>query len=89
LAVEKEVWMQNAKELIDRLDEATYNLWFAARRFYWITERLGKDLDPERVREYIRKAETFFDEMYAYADTLDPDRSFEEEGDEVDWYHYD
>jgi predicted glycosyltransferase len=77
------------KDLIDQLDEATYNLWFTARRFYWITERLKKDVDPERLREFIRKAEAFFDEMYAYGDTLDPTRSFEEEGDEVNWYHYD
>ena len=67
----------------------TYNLWFAARRFYWITERLEKDVDPERLREFIRKAEALLDEMYTYGDTLDPTRSFEEEGDEVNWYHYD
>jgi hypothetical protein len=77
------------KDLIDQLDEETYNLWFAARRFYWITERLGKDVDPERLREFIRKAEALLDEMYTYGDTLDPTRSFEEEGDEVNWYHYD
>jgi hypothetical protein len=75
------------KDLIDQLDEETYNLWFAARRFYWITERLGKDVDPERLREFIRKAEALLDEMYTYGDTLDPTRSFEEEGDEVNWYH--
>jgi hypothetical protein len=79
----------DVKDLIDQLDEATYNLWFAARRFYWITERLGKDVDPERLREFIRKAEALLDEMYTYGDTLDPTRSFEEEGDEVNWYHYD
>jgi hypothetical protein len=77
------------KDLIDQLDEETYNLWFAARRFYWITERLGKDVDPERLREFIGKAEALLDEMYTYGDTLDPTRSFEEEGDEVNWYHYD
>jgi hypothetical protein len=79
----------DVKDLIDQLDEETYNLWFAARRFYWITERLGKDVDPERLREFIRKAEALLDEMYTYGDTLDPTRSFEEEGDEVNWYHYD
>ena len=79
----------DVKDLIDQLDEATYNLWFAARRFYWITERLKKDVDPERLREFIRKAEALLDEMYTYGDTLDPTRSFEEEGHEVDWYHYD
>jgi hypothetical protein len=79
----------DVKDLIDQLDEVTYNLWFAARRFYWITERLGKDVDPERLREFIRKAEALLDEMYTYGDTLDPTRSFEEEGDEVNWYHYD
>ena len=79
----------DVKDLIDQLDEETYNLWFAARRFYWITERLGKDVDPERLQEFIRKAEALLDEMYTYADTLDPTRSFEEEGVEVNWYHYD
>jgi hypothetical protein len=79
----------DVKDLIDQLDEETYNLWFAARRFYWITERLGKDVDPEKLREFIRKATALLDEMYTYGDTLDPTRSFEEEGDEVNWYHYD
>jgi len=79
----------DVKDLIDQLDEETYNLWFAARRFYWITERLGKDVDPERLREFIRKAEALLDEMGTYGDTLDPARSFEEEGHEVDWYRYD
>ncbi len=77
------------KDLIDQLDEVTYNLWFAARRFYWITERLKKDVDPKRLREFIRKAEALLDEMDTYGDTFDPTRSFEEEGHEVDWYHYD
>jgi hypothetical protein len=87
----KEARMQkvDVKDLIDQLDEETYNLWFAARRFYWITERLGKDVDPKRLQEFIRKAEALLDEMGTYADTLDPTRSFEEEGDEVNWYHYD
>jgi hypothetical protein len=44
---------------------------------------------PERLREFIRKAEALLDEMGTYGDTLDPTRSFEEEGDEVNWYHYD
>jgi hypothetical protein len=79
----------DVKDLIDQLDEETYNLWFAARRFYWITERLGKDVDPERLREFIRKAEALLEEMGTYGDTLDPTRSFEEEGHEVDWYRYD
>ncbi len=79
----------NPKDLIDQLDEVTYNLWFAARRFYWITERLRKDVDPERLREFIRKAEALLEEMGTYGDVLDPTRSFEEEGHEVDWYHYD
>jgi hypothetical protein len=77
------------KDLIDELDEATYNLWFAARRFYWITERLKKDVDPEKLREFIGKAEALLDEMGTYGETLDPTHSFEEEGDEVNWYHYD
>jgi hypothetical protein len=79
----------DVKDLIDQLDEATYNLWFAARRFYWITERLGKDVDPERLREFIGKAEALLEEMNAYGSALDPTYSFEEEGDEVNWYHYD
>jgi hypothetical protein len=86
---EVEMKKVDPKDLIDQLDEATYNLWFAARRFYWIAERLGKDVDPERLREFIRKAEALLEEMNAYGDTLDPNRSFEEEGVEVNWYHYD
>jgi hypothetical protein len=70
----------NLKDLIDQLDEVTYNLWFAARRFYWISERLEKDVDPERLRELIRKAEALLKEIGTYANTLNPTRSFEEEG---------
>jgi hypothetical protein len=79
----------DVKDLIDQLDEATYNLWFAARRFYWITERLGKDVDPKRLQEFISKAEALLEEMNTYGSALDPTYSFEEEGDEVNWYHYD
>jgi hypothetical protein len=79
----------DVKDLIDQLDEETYNLWFAARRFYWITERLKKDVDPERLREFISKAEALLEEMNTYGSALDPTYSFEEEGDEVNWYHYD
>jgi hypothetical protein len=67
------------KDLIDQLDEETYNLWFATRRFYWITERLGKDVDPERLQEFIRKAEALLEEMNTYGSALDPTYSFEEE----------
>ena len=79
----------DVKSLIDQLDEVTYNLWFAARRFCWITGRLGKDVDPERLREFIRKAEALLEEMGIYGGTLDPTHSFEEEGDEVNWYRHD
>ena len=77
------------KDLIDRLEEETYNLWFAARRFYWITERLGKDVDPERLRKFTRKAAALLEEINAYGTALDPTYSFEEEGILVNWYHYD
>jgi hypothetical protein len=46
-------------------------------------------VDPERLREFIRKAEALLEEMNAYGSALDPTYSFEEEGDEVNWYHYD
>ncbi len=77
------------EDLIDQLDEVTYNLWFAARRFYWISERLGNDIDPERLRGFIREAKALLGEMGAYGKALDPTHSFEEEGAEVNWYHYD